>query len=249
MKRQILILEDLESSRKVIRKMVEECGNNLLVYDFAEPAGAFQCAMDNKIDLFLVDIVLKPQEPNDFSGIKFAENIRENSRYTGAEIVFITTLAGLEADLLRTIHCFDYIEKPISTQRVQKVVHDALDKLDRRPIENELVYLRKDRVTYPVLVKDIIYVESRRKTLYVHKIDETFDVPNLSLKKFCEKIQSTEFIVPAKGFGVNVIHIEFVDAANRFVKMRGLDIMISIGERMKEEFFHDLYKFGNVGIK
>ena len=26
-------------------------------------------------------------------------------------------------------------------------------------------------------------------------------------------------------------------------------IMISIGERMKEEFFHDLYKFGNVGIK
>ena len=129
MKKRILILEDLPSSRKALVNMVAECGSDLVIFDFGDPANALQCAMDNKIDLFLIDIVLKPQQPNDFSGIAFARSIRESSKYTTAEIVFITTLAGLEANLLRTVHCFDYIEKPISKKRVQKVVSEALNKI------------------------------------------------------------------------------------------------------------------------
>lgn len=249
MKKRILILEDLPSSRKALVNMVAECGSDLVIFDFGDPANALQCAMDNKIDLFLIDIVLKPQQPNDFSGIAFARSIRESSKYTTAEIVFITTPAGLEANLLRTVHCFDYIEKPISKKRVQKVVSEALNKIEGRPSEDELIFLRKDRVTYPVYAKKIVYFESTRKTLYVHTTDDLVDIPNLSLKKVVDKIQTQEFIFSSKGVAINADYIEYVDLTNRYIKMRGVDQMLNIGERMKEQFWTQLMKYGEVDKK
>lgn len=246
MKRRILVLEDLDSSRAAIVKMVKECANELIVYAFPDVASALECAMENKIDLFLVDIVLKPKEPNDFSGITFARSIRENPKYASAEIVFITTLAGLEAELLRTVHCFDYIEKPIMKKRVQKVVKEALLKIGGQSQDNEMVFLRKDRVTYPVAAKKIIYVESRRRTLYVYTSKETIDIPNLSLKKFLEKVQTQDFLMPMKGIAVNVNHIHYVDKTNRFVKMHGIDTLIDIGAKMKDTFLQELFKYGDV---
>lgn len=248
-KRKVLILEDLDSPRKALVSMVEECGDRLLVYDFSDSSGAFQCAMENHIDLFLVDIVLKPQVPNDFSGIRFAESIREHARYAAAEIVFITSLAGLEAELLRSIHCFDYIEKPISKRRVQKAVMEALQKLDGQPREDELMFFRKDRVTYPVRADQIIYVESRRKILYVYTEREMIDVPNLSLKKFLERVQTQDFLSPARGVAINLRYIEYVDVTNRFVKMQGNGAMINIGGRSKGKFMDELLLYGGVNVK
>ena len=246
MKKRILVLEDLEVSRKAVVKMVKECGDDPLVYDFADVAGAFECTMENRIDLFLIDIVLKPTESNDFPGIQFAQTIREISKYATAEIIFITTLAGLEADLLRKVHCFDYIEKPLSRERVQKVVKEALRKLDMNPMANEWVYLRKDKVTYPIKVSEILYLESKDRMLNVHLKDEVVEIPHLSLKKCLDKIQSNEFLMSAKGIAVNANYIEFVDTTNRFVKIKGMDTMLDIGERMKESFMKAFYKFGNV---
>ena len=233
MKRKILILEDLDSSRAALVKMVNECASGLKIYDFPDVAGALECAMENRIDLFLVDIVLK----------------RENPNYASAEIVFITTLAGLEAEMLRTVHCFDYIEKPIMKTRVQKVVRDALLKIGGQLRKDEMVFLRKDRVTYPIAVKKIIYAESRRRTLYVYTAKETIDVPNLSLKKFLEKVQTADFLMPMKGIAVNVNHIHYVDKTNRYIKMHGIDTMIEIGMKMKDTFMRELLKYGDIQQK
>lgn len=248
-KRKVLVLEDLDSPREALVRMVEECGPHLSVHGFADSSSAFQYAMENQIDLFLVDIVLKPHEPNDFSGILFAKSIREHTRYAPAEIVFITTLAGLEAELLRSVHCFDYIEKPITKRRVQKVVQEAMDKLDGLPREDEMVFLRKDRVTYPVPAGEIVYVESRRKMLYVYTEHETIDVPNLSLKKFLDKIRTQNFLSPMRGIAVNLRHIEYVDPGNRFVKMRGYGEMISIGRRAKDQFMSEMFQYGDADEK
>lgn len=245
-KRRVLILEDLDSPRKALVHMVEGCGTNLLIYDFPDQSSAFQCAMENQIDLFLVDIVLKPQEPNDFSGIRFAMSIRQHARYTSAEIVFVTSLAGLEAQMLQSVHCFDYIEKPISKRRVQKVVREALHKINNLPREDEMVFLRKDRVTYPVLTSQVVYVESHRKILYVYTEHEMIDVPNLSLRKFLEKIQTQNFLSPTRGIAINRRHIEYVDVINRFVKMRGNEAMINIGGRSKDKFMNELLLYGDV---
>lgn len=243
-KRRVLILEDVVSSRKALVQMIRECRPELLVYEFSDSAKAFACAMKNNIDIFLVDIVLKPLEPNDFSGITFAKKIRECSGYASAEIIFITGLAGLEGYLLKMVHCFDYIEKPITEKRVQGVIRDALRRMEGKDTGDELVFFRRDGVTYPLYTNKIIYAESRGKILYVYTSQDVVDVPNLSLKRFLEKVNTQPFASPAKGIAVNVNYIEYIDTTNRYVKMRGLDTLIDVGARMKERFLRELYIYG-----
>ena len=100
-------------------------------------------------------------------------------------------MAGLEADLLRAVHCFDYLEKPIDPVRVKKIVQLALRKRERLEVEDEMIFLRKDRISYPVFTKDIIYAMNRRKVLYVYKKDDIIEVPNLSLRKFMDRIHKS----------------------------------------------------------
>ncbi len=242
MRRRILILEDLEISRKALVRMVQECGDELEVYAFGDMASALACAVEEKIDIFLVDIILKPDEVNDFSGITFAKTIRELDKYSAAEIIFITTLAGLEAEMLRMIHCFDYIEKPISKERVQKVIHDVLLKLDGKRVERELVFVRKEYITYPIYADEIAYLEYHRRKLYIHTCDEIVEAPYQALKDFIRKIQTQTFLMTAKGYAVNVAYIESMDTISRFVKIRGMEDRVEIGVRMKGAFLKEFQK-------
>lgn len=236
MKKHVLILEDLEIARKTLTNIVGSCMDDIVVHAFSSAGEAYECALEQKIDLFLVDIVLKPSDSNDFSGISFARNIRSYGRYLSSEIIFITTLAGLEADLLREVHCFDYIEKPIDPERVKKAVRQALRKLEKQDEEDELIFLRKDRISYPVFTKEIIFAISRHKVLYVHKKEDVIEVPNLSLKRFLSRIHTQKFLMPTKGAAVNIRYIEYIDTTNRFVKMRGVKEPVDIGARLKNQF-------------
>lgn len=248
-KKRVLILEDLDSTRKTLVSIVKECGDRLIIYDFPDLPSAFQCAMNTHIDLFLLDIVLQPQVPNDFSGIQFAESIREYGRYASAEIVFITSLAGLEAELLRTTHCFDYIEKPISKRRVQKTVREVLRKLDGRKKDDELMLFRKEGVTYPVWTDQIIYVESHQKVLYVYTMHEMIDVYNLSLKKFLEQVQTQNFLCPARGTAINLKYVEYVNPRKRIVKMKENGAVINIGGGSKVRFMKEIRLYENVNVR
>lgn len=248
MKRRVLVLEDLSAARKSLAHMVRACSEELVVYEFGDMAEAFEFAMENRVDLFLVDIIMKPKVPNDFSGITFAKSIRACPEYASAEIVFVTTLAGLEAELLRMVHCFDYIEKPISEDRVRRMINEVLSKMNGKNTGNEMVFLRKDRVTYPVYQNKIIYVENRKKILYVHTEEEVIETPNLSLNKFLVRVRTQNFASPTKGIAVNVDFIEYIDTTNRFVKMRGLDTLIDIGARMKKRFLSEIQKYEGTDI-
>lgn len=110
MRKKVLILEDMETTRTALKRIVESCDDAITAYAFSEVGPALACMMENHIDLFFVDIILKPQVANDFSGIKFAEYVRQQEEYFGVDIIFVTSLIGLEAELLRKIHCYDYIK-------------------------------------------------------------------------------------------------------------------------------------------
>lgn len=242
MRRRVLILEDVTATRESLANMVRECSEDVVIFEFDNVAEAFEFATEKRVDLFLVDIVLKSNIPNDFSGIRFAQNIRSCPYYTSAEIVFITTLAGLEAKLLHMVHCFDYIEKPISKERVQKTIREVLEKMNGKVSGEEAVFLRADGVTYPVRENKIVYIEHRRRTLYVHTETEVIAVPNVSVRGFLEQVHTQIFASPTRGIAVNVEMIEYIDTANRFVKMRGITDLIDIGARMRGNFLEGVQR-------
>ena len=234
--KQILILEDNELTRNKLIKLIEAMNLNINVFAFLNEEEALGCAFTHNIDLYLVDIILRPQIKNDFSGIHFAERIKECPSSARAEVVFITSLAGLEADLLHRVHCYDYIEKPIDEEHVKKIVEEVLMRGERSTKLPQRIYFRNDGIIYPVDVADIRYVVYQNRTLHVYDGEECIEVPNFPLKRFLEQVQDAVFLIPVKGTAVNIAYIESVDYVNRFVKLKGIKHLIHMGSVMKRTY-------------
>lgn len=236
MKRNILILEDLKPIRELLTNIVSSLSDEICVYSFDNYIEAFRFSMSKHIDLFLLDIVLEPKEEQDFSGITFAKQIRACEQYRSSEIIFITSLAGLEAELLHSVHCFDYIEKPISKDRVREVVNAALRKMKGQAADEELLFLRKDRISYPIATKDIVYIESRHRSLLFYKQDEVIEIPYFTMRAALEKIKQEKFLRINRSVVVNARYIEYVDSTNRYVKLQGYKDAMDIGAKLKPAF-------------
>lgn len=236
----VLILEDNEPCRKMLVKIVKSCMSGINVYDFAKREDAYLCAMDNKIDLFLVDIILRSSERNDSSGIQFADDLRENSNYKMTPIIFVTTLQGLEPQLLRQVHCYDYIEKPIGDGRIfRRRIMEALEAIvsDQKIKKKECIVLRCDGISYPVYPERVIYVVSRRGVLSIHTADhDVIEIANLTTTGFLKRVKRTVFLVPTHGVAVNKMYIQSVDFPRRCVYLRGTEEILSIGGRMIKRF-------------
>ena len=165
---------------------------NINVFAFSNEEEALGCALTHHIDLFLVDIILRPQIKNDFSGIHFTEKIKECPSSACAEVVFITSLAGLEADLLHRVHCYDYIEKPLGDGKIAiSKILNAIEAIQSRPIPKRVEYipLHYDGIRYMLAVKDIICIENKKGVLYVYLKDEKIEIPRISLKKAGGQLQ------------------------------------------------------------
>ena len=177
----VLILEDKECNRNALEKIVLSCAGVKNVYSYGKREEAFLSAVDNQIDLFLIDIILEPGNANDNSGIAFAESIRKLDEYRLTPIIFITVLMGLERELLKKIHCYDYIEKPIGDGKlVKEHIEEVLEALSvgRKREEREYIPLHYDGIGYLAYLDEVIFFESKSGTLYIHMIDDEIRIPN-----------------------------------------------------------------------
>ncbi len=247
--KQILILEDNALTRNKLVKILESLEQEVDVFAFSTQEEAFGCALTHRIDLFLVDIILQPKERNDFSGIRFVEKIRECPSCAAAEVVFITSLAGLEVELLHRVHCYDYIEKPIDENRIKRIVTEILDRGEKTVKMPERIYFRNSGISYPIDVPEIRYAVHQNRMLSVYTGDECIEVPNLSLKKFLEQIRECVFLTPLKGTAVNIAYIESVDYVNQFIYLKGIKEPICMGSIMKKKFRSEYEKYVKRGYK
>lgn len=235
----VLILEDNERTRKALAKIVRSCAADIEIFDFGKRADAYLCAMENEIDLFLVDIILEPARKNDNSGIVFADSLRAHVKYRLTPIIFITVLSGLEPQLLKRVHCYDYIEKPIGDgEIVKRHISDVIEgiKFGDKRRQREYIPLRHDGIGYMVYVDEVIYFASRRGTLYIYTVDDTIMIPNLSAKSFLHKIHDSMFLVPTYGTAVNPDYIDSIDFRNREIYLKGTEDVVTIGGRMLKQF-------------
>ena len=109
----ILILEDENTSRTALVKMVKNISAEITV-DAAADLTKARLLLGSTVsfDLFFLDVNLKPGEEGDISGIQFAEEIRSIRKYEFTPLVMITSVAGLEMEAYRRLHCYQYVVKP-----------------------------------------------------------------------------------------------------------------------------------------
>lgn len=239
MKRNVLIIEDNKTCREALAELTQKCDTVGAVFCVDNSADAYKYAIEEEIDLFLVDIVLDGEKAHDVSGIVFVDRLREIKRYEFTPVIFITSLVDEAMNAFHNLHCFDYIEKPFDMEKVRKVINAALKAPLSDDREKEVFYYKKDGVLYALNFDRIIYLEAYFRNITIYTLDETVELNYMSLKQIIAELPRKLFIQCSRNAVVNRMFIEYVDKANQIVKLRNGGT-VKIGGKMKKGFFEEL---------
>ena len=235
MKRNILILEDKKSHREALCKILSNIGQDIEIHLAENVQTAYYIAMERHIHLFLVDIILSPNDPGNVNGMDFAQSIRGIIKYQFTPLIFITSLEDPTFCSYTQLHCFSYIEKPFDPKKVQKVISKALEFPVVDDVER-FVYFRKDGIIYSKCIKDVIYVEIARRKIVIHCKDDVLEIPYKTCEEIMRDLDSSAFIRCSRYGIINVNYIEEIDYTNRYIKMKHIKEPVEIGIIMKTKF-------------
>lgn len=235
----ILIVEDNAQNMETLVKIIKNLKEDVVIKTAFSQEEAIVQTMKNKIDLFMLDIMLNTSNPSDVSGMKFAEYIRSFDNYKYTPIIFVTALEDPELYAYSGLHCYYYIEKPYNAQKAAKVISDAL-KVPIVSVKPRSVFFRKDGILYKKEVSEIIYIENSRAGQTVYCTNGNLKLPYKSNKVILEELSSDKFVQCSRYHIVNRDYIEKIDTVNRYLHLKNVKVQIEIGKAYKKKFLQDV---------
>jgi len=137
----LLIVEDEKIIRDGFTKAISQCGE-FLITSVRSAEEALQIIELNSIDVMLLDIKLPGM-----SGLDFLDYIREQ----GNEDIIVIVISGYNdfdyAKKAIDLHIFEYILKPVTPDRIRKVVDKVIATLARQYQIKENIQLMRDKIS------------------------------------------------------------------------------------------------------
>ncbi|MGL6199997.1 MAG: LytR/AlgR family response regulator transcription factor [Lachnospiraceae bacterium] len=230
----ILVLEDQQMSREALVNILKHISHDISVSEAAayEEAEAFLNS-DITYDLFMLDINLDMKQPEDISGMAFAEEIRKRRGYEFTPVVMITSVASLEMSAYRDLHCYQYIVKPFFSQDVEDVVNKLLQQ-HKQP-EQVFITVKKEGINYRINCDDIVYIKAIPRGVCLYLRYDHIEVPYLTIRKLQEQLPQDEFLQCHRMFVIHIKYVNYLDLVNQMISMQGSREMIDIGVTYKTE--------------
>lgn len=232
--KKVLILEDNYVIRQQLGDMVKEVDAAGTVYAFGNVKDAYGCALEKRIDLFLVDIILDTRRPGDSSGLKFVQNIRQVEHYGFVPVIFITSLEDARAYTYESLHCYSFIEKPFDVNRVKEVIGQCL-RFPGGGSRQKTLFFQKDGIVLAVEREDIVFGECISHVMYLHmKQGDVVSLPYVTLRRFLEEADSEEMVQCRRNIVVNRRYVCNVDYINGVIQLKGDYGRVEIGVRFRK---------------
>ncbi|MBO5208755.1 MAG: response regulator transcription factor [Lachnospiraceae bacterium] len=235
----VLIVEDNARSMEMLTKVVKDIRTDVVILSASRREEAEILALNNKVDLFMVDIVLDTSNPGDVSGMKFAERIRAFQQYKYAPIIFITSLEDPKLYAYSDIHCYYYVEKPFDAEKISSVIAEALE-FPRREQEEPYIFFRIDGVLYKKYISEIVYIENSRAGQIIYCTSGNLELPYKSMKTILKELDSERFIQCSRFTIINQDYIEKIDIVNRYIQLKDVEKEIELGNSFKKNFLKDV---------
>ncbi len=234
--KKVLILEDHKATRDALEKVVKKVDGKAAIFSISTADEAYAAAMMNTIDLFILDIILKPGlRERDKSGAEFAQNIRMVSRYYFTPIIFLTALYDEQLTMYSSIHCYRFIEKPCNFHEVEEIVRDAI-RYQTENAKDRSLYYRVSGIIYSIEIRKIIYAQSRKHDLRIVTTEDEVTVPYKTCKALLKELDSEDFLMCSRGTIVNRKFVKKIDAVSRYIYLKGRSEVLELGIILKSDF-------------
>lgn len=184
----------------------------------------------NTIDVLLLDVNLKSSK----NGLDVAEEIRAQNK----DIYLIFTTSHLEyAMVAYKYKTFDYLAKPISSERLEETIKRLFDDIHGTPKK----YIKIDQKNTVILDTDIQYIKRDGMKLIYHTNSNDYDTYS-SFNKMQDKLPSY-FTRCHKSFIANITNIKNIDWVTATVTFID-NSSCSIGPKYKKIFAEELKENG-----
>lgn len=220
----VLIVDDNERERIVLRYVLEQFRDVKIVGEALHGLEALLLCQEKKVDLVFLDITMP-----EMGGLETACRLIELKE--PPLFAFVTVQTGMAVQAF-DLGALDYIVKPIEQHRIEKTILRAKERiLHQDTIEDLVLHKLRERLEYilvryheyettfrklPVRSKgkitlvnqqDIIYCESQVKKVYICTASETY-ASNYTLNDLAVKLNENTFFRAHPAFIVNLNHVK-----------------------------------------
>lgn len=218
----LAVCDDEEYIIIEMKKLLKLFINNKIEVDFFDSGEALLKSYQRGEQY---DVVFLDVQMNGINGIETAEIIRQTDKRV--LIIFMTNLLEYAVKGY-SVRAFDYIIKPITYEKLDLLIHSVTNELEEVTKRFYLVECNGEKK--PILMADIIYMESHGRKLYVitaKSVSEHY----ASISEESQRLKDYGFVRVNKSFIVNLRHI---------VRMEHRDIELSNGILL--EISHSRYR-------
>lgn len=232
-----VICDDNQNMLNKLNKMFDSIfiSNNIdasVAFQSTNPIEILDFASSHTVDVFVLDIQLK----SSMSGLDLAQEIREFNK----DCYLIFTTGHLEYSLLAyKLKTFDYLAKPITTERLEETVLRLVDDINGRPKK----YIKIDSKNTLVDENEILYIKREGMKLIYHTSAKDYEAYSSFAKM--EELLPKNFIRCHKSFVVNVNKIVHVEPVSNTIYFSD-DSSCEIGPKYKRIILEVLNNYGNI---
>ena len=184
-------------------------------------------------DLYILDI-----EMPGMNGLKLAKSIREKD--SRALFVFLTSYTRYMKDVFDVV-TFDFIEKPISDEKLLQILERAATYLNITSQHFSFCY-RASR--YSLKYDRILYIEKKGRQALIHTFEDVYKT-NMTLEEIWKQLNPKSFVHIHSSYIINLYNLDRKD--NEIAIMRnGEKLHITKGYRRELAMRH--YEFVQGGM-
>ncbi len=186
---------------------------------------------ENKTDVLILDINLK----SDKTGLEIASKVREKNKDT----YFIFTTAHLEyAMMAYKFKTFDYLAKPVTSDRLEETVVRLFEDINGLPKK----YIKIDNKKTIIDENEILYIKRDGMKLIFHTKSRDYETYS-SFNKI-KNVLPKNFIRSHKSFIVNINNIVNLDPVSNFIYFDDKSTC-DIGPKYKKELIEEVKHIGH----
>lgn len=151
------------------------------------------------------DIIFLDVELGIDNGIEIAKRLRKRDKQ-----VFIVVVSGYEKykkDAF-TIHCFDYLDKPITKDKIYTTLGEIQKYREVYP-QKENIILKTLQGTKKIYLTSILYCEYKERKVFIHTLSQSYEL-YVPLSEIYEKLKDKNFGMCHRAFIVNFEKISLI---------------------------------------
>ena len=234
--KEVLIMLPDEEERKNLESLVRQVCADTVFYMTLDEDAAYDIAVRNSVDMFLLDIDLHPEKKgSQCSGADFAQRIRKVEKYWFTPIIYVIDRYDEKLNLINLVQCHGVFKRPYSMKKMRAAVRSALKYHTKDSLERTIIF-QTEGMLVTVVVGEIIWACIKKKKMHVVTLDEEIVIAQKTCKALMKELNSESFVCCRRGTFVNLNYIKRIDLSRGCIYLKESKKVLEIGAAIKKEF-------------